>query len=192
MNPDMERGLVHENQTELLKSKSKEEAIKKLGPQLLSGQKIAYTTFKRVKGVTQKFFDYFPTTRILHINRNYIDCIRSQQKTFKKNIEKCKVDYFNSVPKVRKYIRQFNGTKEIYFEELVFHPFEVISDLYKWMGSLDIGKEHIRKVISTRKPWATKNGKHMSGLRYFDKIDSSKVSKEGLREYESSSQYKKL
>lgn len=183
MHPDIKSGLVHENQMKLLKSTSKEDAIKKLGPQLLSGQKVAYTSFKRVRGVTQKFFTYFPTTRILHINRNYIDCIRSQNKTFKKNIKRCKEDYFNSVPKVREHIKKFEGTKEIYYEELVFHPFEVVTKLYKWMGGSEVKEEHIRKVISTRKSWTTKEGHHMSGLRYFDTITSKKVSQEGIEEW---------
>lgn len=183
MHPDIKGGLVHENQMKLLKSISKEDAIKKLGPQLLSGQKVAYTTFKRVKGVIQKFFDYFPTTRILHINRNYIDCVKSQNKTFKKNIEKCKVDYFNSVPKVREYIKQFNGIKEIDYEELVLNPLDIVSDLYMWIGSYNVKEEHIRKVIGTRKPWVTEDGRKMSGLRYFDKITSERISSQGLKEW---------
>lgn len=193
MHPYLDYELIHENKKALLNCKNKTEALKKLTypatqakektgsiMSIISGQKIPYINFKDVKTIYDKFKQLFPEAYIIHIVREPLGSINSQVKTFHRNPQKCIDNYFNAVPKARKFLHNKN-TLEICFEGLLKNPLEEVKKIYEWIGG-NVPIEHIDKVISTKDPWH--NGKRvMSGLRYFDKIqwqDTKLVLKEDI------------
>jgi hypothetical protein len=183
MHPKLKYELVHENSKDLLKSKSREQAIKILTypatqegrltgsiMSILSGQKLPYTEFSSCRKYTKKFMSLFPEGCIIHIVRNPIDTISSQVRTFSKKTNKCVKNFFESVPKVRKFLNSFSNVLEISYEEIISNPKDTIALIYKWIET-EVEPSHIEKVISKKDPWIYE-GRVMPGLRYFEKIEN--------------------
>ncbi len=83
--------------------------------------------------------------------------------------------YFNSVPKVKEFLKNDQLFYEIIYESLIMDVQSEIKKLYEWLGG-EVDPNHIDRVISTKEPWEYK-GRIMPGLRYFNKIEN-RISKE--------------
>ena len=187
MCPELKGDIVHEKAKIFMNLTNRKEAIDRLtfqstqnGIKLDSmssiryGIKLPYTTFKRGKRFIDKFLSLFPDGRIIHIKRDPLYSINSQVSTFKSNPNKCIVDYFNSVPKVMKYIKD----RDVYFlkyEDLIEFPRQCVKDIFTWMGA-DVSFDIIDNIISRKDPW-TYGDKTMVGLRYFDSIKDRRKQK---------------
>ena len=133
-----------------------------------SGQKLPYATFPKAKSYIDKFLSLFPEAHIMHIVREPLETISSQVRKFKRQPRRCIQNYFSSVPQVHKYIKTFERSCSVCYENLVTEPHSVLDRIYTWMGQT-VDSTHITKVISTKDHWDY-NGRPMPGLRYFDSI----------------------
>lgn len=167
MHPNIPK-IGHEKGSVFLNCDNRQEAINKL-PNIKFGKKIAYISFKRIELYIEKYRNFFPKSLIIHIIRNPIYVINSQMQTFNKNFDKCLETYFKSVPLLNDYLLKLRNIYIIKYEELINNPFEEVSFLYYIIKQIEIPKDIIKKIISTKESWTLKN-KKMCGLKYFDKI----------------------
>ena len=188
MHPGLEYELIHEDAGPLLEARSKEEAIEKLTYEhvqagvnigstmsILSGQKIPYSRYKVAKRFIKQFDRFFADFHIIHIYRNPVDTVSSGVKTFSANPLIRTVQYFLTVPRVRRLLRMYDSVLELRYEDLIRSPDEVTARIYDWMGS-SVEQAHIDRVLTTKDPWEYE-GRVMPGLRYFDKIEN-RISRE--------------
>jgi hypothetical protein len=96
--------------------------------------------------------------------------VSSGVKTFSANPLIRIVQYFTTVPRVRKLLRRYDGVLELRYEDLIRSPNEVTRTIYDWMGGA-VDAAYIDKVLTTKDPWEYE-GRVMPGLRYFDRIEN--------------------
>jgi hypothetical protein len=101
--------------------------------------------------------------RIIHIIRNTEDVIDSNFRKFGFKEGKVRNQHTTSIKNVSKKLQENSRYMEITFEDLVLHPEEILTNIFKFC-KLNHSKEVVQKISTTKK-----------GLRYFDSINPDRA-----------------
>ena len=167
---------MHEKAKLLLSCNTKEEAYKKLTwltdcrvgtgikiPfSIISGQKVPYIEFQRVKKVVNKFGKLFGDFQLVLIHRDPVLIINSQMISFEREFRWCLNNFVKTYPKVVKFIEPYNPV-HVKYSSLVDDPVRELSSIYEKLGQ-PVSEDLVRKITTTRGAW--KHGKKiMEGLQ---------------------------